>query len=143
MDSSSTPSAKLYKKDTESFKDVFSFAGTLPERVNGRIAMIGFAGGAVAEFATHKSILEQAAYAPVTVTIAALAIALGSIMPKFVTGVSLQDMYASAETSEALGGGFTGFFTAPLELWTGRVAMLGFAGLVAVEILLKNGGALF
>jgi hypothetical protein len=119
------------------------FSGTIPERVNGRIAMIAFAAGVGAEFSSQTSIAQQASSAPTLITLAALSIALGSLMPKFVTGVALSDMYKAAETGDKLGGGFFGVFTSPLELWTGRVAMLGFVGLIAVEQFFNAGAPLF
>lgn len=51
--------------------------------------MIAFVAAAAAEAASGKSILEQAALAPVSVSIAVFLISLGSVFPKFAAGVPL------------------------------------------------------
>lgn len=51
--------------------------------------MIAFVAAAAAEAASGKSILEQAASAPVSVAIAVFLISLGSVLPKFAAGVPL------------------------------------------------------
>jgi hypothetical protein len=63
--------------------------GRRVQRINGRIAMIAFAGAAAAEVATGKSVLEQATVAPVFVTFMVFLIVLGSLLPKYAAGVSL------------------------------------------------------
>ena len=51
--------------------------------------MIAFAGAAAAEAASGKSVVEQAATAPVLVLFAVFLISLASIFPKFASGVPL------------------------------------------------------
>lgn len=62
------------------------------QRINGRIAMIAFAGAAAAEAASGKSILEQASIAPISVLITVFLISLGSLFPKFAAGVPLSQL---------------------------------------------------
>eukprot|EP00884_Botryococcus_braunii_P003411 jgi/Botrbrau1/13070/Bobra.0187s0032.1 len=126
-------------KDNETLQEVLAFSGPAPERINGRIAMWGFAAAAAAELATHKSVLEQLAIAPVGVLFTTLSIALGSLMPKFASGVSLQELQETC-SREGLPPALR-FFNKTHEIWLGRVAMIGFLGLVGVELVL--GRALF
>lgn len=63
-----------------------------PQRINGRIAMIAFAGAAVAEAVSGKSILEQAAIAPISVGVTMFLISLASLFPKYSAGVSLSQL---------------------------------------------------
>ena len=59
------------------------------QRVNGRIAMWGFAAGVAAELGSHESIVQQAAGHPFGVTFFMLLISVASIMPKFASGVPI------------------------------------------------------
>lgn len=59
------------------------------QRVNGRVAMWGFAAGVAAELGSHESIVRQAAGHPFGVTFFMLLISVASIMPKFASGVSI------------------------------------------------------
>jgi hypothetical protein len=56
------------------------------QRIQGRLAMIGFVAGAAAEASTQQPILEQLAGAWGGVAFFSLLIALGSLMPKFTSG---------------------------------------------------------
>ena len=51
--------------------------------------MWGFAAGAAAEVSSHKSILQQAAVNPVGIAFFMLLISVGSLMPKFASGVPI------------------------------------------------------
>ena len=62
------------------------------QRVNGRIAMWGFAAGVAAELGSHESILRQAAGHPFGVTFFMLLISVASIMPKFASGVPIGEL---------------------------------------------------
>ncbi|BDA51398.1 probable low molecular mass early light-inducible protein HV60, chloroplastic [Coccomyxa sp. Obi] len=127
-----------FTQDNESFQQVMAFDGPAPERINGRIAMIAFVGAAAAEAASGKSILEQAAVAPVSIAIAVFLISLGSVFPKFAAGVPLATL-TNAAGREGMPKELA-FFNKTHEIWLGRVAMLGFLGTVAVEVV--KGGAL-
>lgn len=59
------------------------------QRINGRLAMIGFVATAAAEAATHKSALEQIQIAPIKFTITMFLISLASLIPKYASGTSL------------------------------------------------------
>ncbi|KAF6256902.1 early light-inducible protein [Scenedesmus sp. NREL 46B-D3] len=134
---SSVPPTLSWPQDTETARDIFAFAGSLPERLNGRMAMIGFAGIALAELQQQVPAAEQFANDVSGVALLSITLTLASIFPKFVSGCSLQDLHASA-TSDNLRaqqgvGQALALFDTNTELWTGRVAMIGIVGLLAVE----------
>eukprot|EP00882_Tetradesmus_deserticola_P011525 GHRQ01012192.1.p2 GENE.GHRQ01012192.1~~GHRQ01012192.1.p2 ORF type:complete len:132 (+),score=50.15 GHRQ01012192.1:307-702(+) len=79
-----------WPEDRETARDIFAFAGSLPERLNGRMAMLGFAGIALTELQQQVPAAEQFANDVAGVALLSLALTLGSIFPKFVSGCSLQ-----------------------------------------------------
>ncbi|GBF91343.1 hypothetical protein Rsub_03663 [Raphidocelis subcapitata] len=76
--------------DNETIKDVFAFAGSAPERVNGRAAMMGFVAIMLAEHSSKTPALESIGGDFFGVALLSLAITLGSIFPKFASGSSLK-----------------------------------------------------
>ncbi|DBA87387.1 hypothetical protein WJX77_000279 [Trebouxia sp. C0004] len=125
-------------EDKETIQDVMAFTGPAPERVNGRLAMLAFVAVAFGELTTHKSVLEQVPTVPFRIIFVSLLISAASIIPKYSSGTSLHDLTEAASR--------TGlppqlkFFNKTHEVWVGRVAMLGFTGLIMVELF--KGGAL-
>jgi hypothetical protein len=61
-----------------------------PQRVNGRVAMLGFVGIMLAEHGSKTPALEQFGDDFLGVALLSLAITLGSIFPKFASGSSLK-----------------------------------------------------
>lgn len=126
-------------EDKETIQDVMAFTGPAPERVNGRLAMLAFVAVAFGELTTGKSVLEQVPTVPFRIVIVSLLISAASIIPKYSSGTSLHDLTEAASR--------TGlppqlkFFNKTHEVWLGRVAMLGFTGLIIAELV--KGGALF
>ena len=106
------------------------------QRVNGRVAMWAFAAAVAAEAASGRSVVDQLAAAPVSVIFTMLLITAGSLAPKFASGVGLGSLIASA-SREGLPPQLR-FFNKTHEIWVGRVAMLGFTGLVATELVLQR-----
>lgn len=106
-----------YVPKTVSLFDAMRFSGPAPETINGRLAMVGFLAGAVAEVRTGLTLEQQALGAgPATVALAAL-IVYSSLVP----------MLKAAKTEPF------GIFTPAAEATNGRAAMLGFAVLLVLE----------
>ncbi|KAK3126528.1 hypothetical protein QOZ80_7AG0557970 [Eleusine coracana subsp. coracana] len=104
--------------------DALAFSGPAPERINGRLAMIGFVSALAVEASTHgdglfAQVASGAGQAWFAYTAAALSVA--SLVPLL-----------QGETAEAKTGGL---MNANAELWNGRLAMLGLVALAVTEYL--------
>ena len=113
---------------TLSLGDAMAFAGPAPELINGRLAMLAFVSAAAAEVASGESMLRQLADQPTLITLAAVLVAVGSLVP-LVSG--------GQDTKSPLG-----FLNASAEMINGRAAMLGLVALGCTEAL-RGGAALF
>jgi len=123
----------------ESIEDLMAFSGALPERVNGRLAMLGFVAAVGAELTTGQSAFTQFANHPISVPFHWALFAVASAMPAVMSGNSLNTiMEASKESGMAEG---MKRWNADVELMNGRAAMIGFASLLIVEGI--KGQALF
>lgn len=135
----------VWELDTETPKDVFAFAGSAPERANGRAAMLGFTGLALTEVSSHTPALEQVANSIPAIILVSLTFTVATILPKLVSGSSLKDLHAAASSenlkAEGLLGQALALFDQSLELWSGRLAMIGITGLCIVEAF--KGDSLF
>ena len=72
----------------------------------------------------------------------AVSLALASVFPKLVSGTPLAELHAAATSENLKGEGLLGtlaaLFDTNLELWLGRAAMIGIAGLIGVEAFTGN-----
>jgi hypothetical protein len=105
------------------FGSIMAFDGPGPETINGRLAMTGFIWALCAEILTHKTIGQQISEPGNTgffwlVAVTNLII-FGSLVPFF--------------RGESPDSRVSGPFNAQAERWNGRVAMIGYAGLLAYE----------
>jgi len=119
--------------DNETFEQLMAFSGSAPEIVNGRLAMLGFVATAAAEFATGQSALEQLLANGSNVFTTIFVFTLASLAPKFIADEGLGELLDAAKP-----GGMPEqlkYFNSVVERNTGRVAMLGFLGLVIVEVI--------
>ncbi|KEH43789.1 putative chlorophyll A-B binding protein [Medicago truncatula] len=113
---STTRSPKISTK----FSDLMAFGGAAPERINGRLAMIGFVSAMGVELAKGQGLFDQISgggipwflYTSVLLTVA-------SLVPLF-EGVSVESKSKGIMSSNA-------------ELWNGRIAMLGLIALAVTE----------
>ncbi|KAJ8491056.1 hypothetical protein OPV22_012777 [Ensete ventricosum] len=122
-----TPSPTPKRKESTSFSDILAFSGPAPERINGRLAMIGFVSAIAVELARGDDLVAQLANGglPWFLGTAAL-LSAASLVPLF-KGVSVQSKSSGVMTADA-------------ELWNGRFAMLGLVALAFTEYL--KGGPL-
>jgi hypothetical protein len=113
---------------SRSFFSVFAFDGAAPETINCRLAMLGFAWAVVAERMTGLSVLQQVSGAGQP----GLFYFLGAV--QLFTYASLVPI-VNGESNDARS---FGPFTAKAERWNGRLAMLGFFGLVVTEFITQS-----
>ncbi|KAJ0802472.1 putative chlorophyll A-B binding protein [Helianthus annuus] len=113
---SSTPPKKVSTK----FSDVLAFSGPAPERINGRLAMIGFVSAMAVELTNGQDVFAQISHGGVPAFVAtSLVLSLASLVPLF-KGVRAESKSSGLMTSDA-------------ELWNGRAAMLGLVALAFTE----------
>jgi hypothetical protein len=98
--------------------------------------MWGFLWGVLEEHNSHIPVADQFADSWLPVLLTILSISMATILPKLVSGVSLKTLMETA-TGDNLDGGSGGqilrYFDATNELLIGRVAMMGFSGLVSED----------
>ncbi|KAL8195875.1 hypothetical protein R6Q57_025365 [Mikania cordata] len=114
--STPTPAPKVSTK----FSDVLAFSGPAPERINGRLAMIGFVSAMAVELSSGEDVLTQISNGGVAVFLGtSVVLSLASLVPLF-KGVRAESRSSGLMTSDA-------------ELWNGRFAMLGLVALAFTE----------
>ncbi len=107
--------------------------------------MLGFTGLALTELSSHTPALEQLGASAASIVLVSLALTFATIVPKLVSGSSLKDLHDTASSdnlrAEGLLGQALALFDQGLEMWSGRLAMIGVVGLVVAEAI--KGDALF
>ncbi|XP_058769720.1 early light-induced protein, chloroplastic-like isoform X5 [Vicia villosa] len=107
-------------KMSTKFSDLMAFGGPAPERINGRLAMIGFVAALGVEIARGQGLFEQISGGGVPWFLGtSVLLTLASLIP-FLQGVSVESKSKSIMSSDA-------------ELWNGRIAMLGLIALAFTE----------
>jgi hypothetical protein len=103
--------------------DALAFSGPAPERINGRLAMVGFVSALAVEATRGDGILSQAGNGAGLAWFAytAAVLSAASLVPLL-----------QGESAEGRSGRF---MTADAELWNGRLAMLGLLALAVTEYL--------
>lgn len=107
-------------KMSTKFGDVLAFSGPAPERINGRLAMIGFASAMLVELNNGQDVFTQITNGGTTWFLGtSVVLTLASLIP-FFKGVSVQKVSDGIMTPDA-------------EMWNGRLAMLGLVALAVTE----------
>ncbi|XP_010525221.1 PREDICTED: early light-induced protein 1, chloroplastic isoform X2 [Tarenaya hassleriana] len=123
----SKPSPPPKPKVSTKFSDVLAFSGPAPERINGRLAMVGFVAALAVELSKGENVLAQLSDGGVGWFVGTSALlTVASLVPLF-KGVSAESKSGGLMTSDA-------------ELWNGRLAMLGLIALAFTEYV--KGGTL-
>ncbi|KAK7357423.1 hypothetical protein VNO80_16708 [Phaseolus coccineus] len=121
------PATTASPKVSTKFSDVLAFSGPAPERINGRLAMIGFVAAMAVEVAKGQGVFEQISNGGVPWFLGtSVVLTLASLIPLF-QGVSVESKSK-------------GFMSSDAELWNGRFAMLGLIALAFTEYV--KGGTL-
>ncbi|GMN46778.1 hypothetical protein TIFTF001_015968 [Ficus carica] len=109
------------------FSDVLAFGGPGPERINGRLAMVGFVAAMAVELSNGQDVFAQISNGGIPWFLGtSIVLSLASLIPLF-RGVSVESKSSGVMTSDA-------------ELWNGRFAMLGLIALAFTEYF--KGGTL-
>ncbi|KAK1309847.1 hypothetical protein QJS10_CPA08g00278 [Acorus calamus] len=121
------PPKRRYSNVSTGFFDALSFGGPGPERINGRLAMLGFVSAIAVELASGADVADQLANGGLLWFAGSAALfSVASLVP-LLKGVTAQSKSDGVMTSEA-------------EMLNGRFAMLGLVALVFTEYL--KGGPL-
>ncbi|KAM7279251.1 hypothetical protein ACFE04_006385 [Oxalis oulophora] len=121
------PSPTITPKAKTGFGDLFAFSGPAPERINGRLAMVGFVSAIAVELLKGQDVFSQINNGGVEWFLgASVLLTVASLVPLF-KGENVETKTKGLMNSNA-------------ELWNGRFAMLGLVALVFTEYV--KGGAL-
>ncbi|XP_075653723.1 early light-induced protein 1, chloroplastic-like [Castanea sativa] len=114
-------------KVSTNFLDLLAFSGAAPERINGRLAMIGFVSAMVVELSSGENVFAQISNGGIPWFLGtSIVLTLASLIPLF-KGISVESKSEGVMTSDA-------------EMWNGRFAMLGLVALALTEYV--KGGTL-
>ncbi|WIA13661.1 hypothetical protein OEZ85_007223 [Tetradesmus obliquus] len=103
-----------------------TFDGPAPETINGRLAMLGVVAGLAGEYFTGLGLQQQTADHPATVLASFVLMSVATYAP-LVKGYTRKEPFANT---------FLGLNWSPkAENWNGRLAMLGFSGMILTEAL--------
>ncbi|KAL2486899.1 Early light-induced protein 2 [Abeliophyllum distichum] len=117
----------LKPKVSTDFGDILAFSGPGPERINGRLAMIGFVTAIGVELANGKDLFAQIQSGGIPWFIGTSVVLSAASLIPLLKGVRAESKSNGVMTSDA-------------ELWNGRFAMLGLIALAFTEYV--KGGAL-
>jgi hypothetical protein len=99
-----------------------TFDGPAPETINGRLAMLGVATGLLFEITTGQGLLQQTADHPIFVFASFVLISIATYIP-LIKGYTRKEAFA------------TSLWSPKAENWNGRLAMMGFTGMILTEAI--------
>nr|POE45101.1 early light-induced protein 1, chloroplastic [Quercus suber] len=112
-------------KVSTNFSDLLAFSGPTPERINSRLAMIGFVAAIVVELSNGQDMFAQISNGEIPWFLGtSIVLILASLIPLF-KGISMESKSDELITSDA-------------EMWNGRFAMLSSVALAFTEYV-KSG----
>ncbi|CAN8324497.1 unnamed protein product [Cochlearia groenlandica] len=114
-------------KVSTKFRDLLAFSGPAPERINGRLAMVGFVAAIAVELSKGENVFAQISDGGAVWFLATTALLTLASMVPLVKGIR-------AESKSK------GFMTSDAEMWNGRLAMIGLVALAFTEYV--TGGTL-
>ncbi|XP_058203278.1 early light-induced protein 1, chloroplastic-like [Rhododendron vialii] len=122
------PKAKV----STDFFDVLAFSGPAPERINGRLAMIGFMAAIAVELSKGEDLFTQISNGGIP----------WFLLPWFllITGVLSAAFLIPLFSGVTMESKSKPFWSSNAEMWNGRFAMLGLVALAFTEFV--KGGAL-
>lgn len=103
-----------------------TFDGPAPETINGRLAMLGVVAGLAGEWSTGMGLAQQTADHPVVVFASYVILAVATYTP-LIKGYTRKEPFANTILDLN--------WSPKAENWNGRLAMLGFTGMILVEAL--------
>lgn len=113
---------------TPKISDVLAFSGPAPERINGRLAMVGFVAALALELSKGQDVFAQISNG------AEIPLFLGTSILLSVASLVPLLKWVSVESKSK------GLMTSDAELWNGRLAMFGLVALAFTEYV--KGGTL-
>merc|ERR1712032_305796 len=148
------PPSPLAPAVVSKYGELMSFGGVAPELINGRVCMGAFVAAVGAELATHETVAQQFADAPLASAAFFSIIYLASFIPS-IRGEDMNPANDYAKFWQRYPDIFQKIYTTPgamtreehaqlkspyttpstIEMWNGRAAMLGLTALVATEAM--------
>merc|ERR1712032_449690 len=148
------PPSPLAPAVVRKYSDLMAFGGVAPELINGRVCMGAFVAAVGAELATHETVAQQFADAPMQCLAFFSVIYMASFAPnlrgddmnpandygKFwqrYPGMFQKDLTTPGAMTREEHAQLKSPYTTPsiIEMWNGRAAMLGLTALVATEAM--------
>ncbi|XP_030923957.1 early light-induced protein 1, chloroplastic-like [Quercus lobata] len=127
LESETTSPPQSTPKISTNFYDLLAFSGPAPERINGRLAMIGFVSAMAVELSNGQDVFAQISNGGIPWFLGtSILLTFASLIPLF-KGISVESKS-------------DGFMTSDAEMWNGRFAMLGLVALAFTEYV--KGGTL-